>query len=164
MVLWPFQRVSLRTALPADVVLQRLAAEVEPRRWFRSPFGKTPHKRFEGEITGERFRVNRIIGYRNSFLPQVAGSVRSDGLATVLEATLMLHPVVAVFMLFWLGAVGLGGLGLLAQLATPGEHSWLALAPTGMFVFGYLLMQLAYLAEARPAKRFLEEVTREGGP
>ncbi len=164
MVLLPYQRVSLRTQAPADVVLQRMAAEVEPRRWLRSSFSKTPHRRFEGEITGDRFRLRRIIGYRNSFLPTVAGRVQSDGLATLLEATLTLHPLVAVFMLVWLGGVGTAALSMLPHLATPGEHSLVGLVPAGMFVFGYLLMQLAFLAEVKHAVRFLEEVTREGGP
>ncbi len=100
--------------------------------------------------------MGRIIGYRNSFLPMVNGRVRSDGTGAVLEATLALHPVVLGLMVFWLGAVLLVALGLMMTLLSQSKNPAAALFPTGMFLFGYLLMQGGFSFESAKTKRFLE--------
>ncbi len=163
MWLLPYQRVTLRTQLPAEVVLQRLAANVEPARWLRNPFSRDAHKQYEGAITADAFKLMRIIRGRNSFLPVVVGRVRSDGLVTVLEATQRLHHAVAGFMVFWLGSLAFFGTRDLMRRWSLGKDPWALLPAAGMLAFGYLLMQLSFLAEAKRATRFLEEVTREGG-
>ncbi len=145
MRLLPYRRLSIRTQVPPEVVLRRLQED----------------QRYEGEITADGFSIKRIIWYRNSFLPRVAGTVRADGTTAVLgEATLKLHPSVAVFSTFWLGGIGALGLRFLAQAVSRGRYSWFLFPPVGLFVFGYLLMQLAFLAEARPVRRLLEEITK----
>jgi hypothetical protein len=150
----PYERVVLRTKVPADELMRRLAMEVEPRKSFRSPFAG--HRTYQGELTGTTFNVARIIGYRNSFLPMLKGRVRPDGTGAVLEATLSLHPVVLGFMVFFLGSALAIGLTLLMSLVLQGKNPALALFPTGMFLFGYLLMQGAFSFESTQARRFLE--------
>lgn len=122
----------------------------------RTPFAG--HRPYQGELTGSTFNVARIIGYRNSFRPTVKGRVRPDGTGAVLEASLSLHPVVLGFMVFWLGSVLLAGLTGVTTLLSQGKNPALALFPTGMFLFGYLLMQGGFWFESAKTKRFLEEL------
>lgn len=155
--LFPFERVSFPSDASAQELLRRLEAAVEPTAWLRNPFS-TQHKPFQGKVTGNTFKLSRIIHYRNSFLPTVSGTVREAGSGAVLEATLGLHPVVAVFMTLWLGFAGVLALALGVGLVSRGENPLPALVPTGMFLFGYLLSQGAFLFEAKKAKQFLEEL------
>jgi hypothetical protein len=162
MALVPYERVVLHGQLSAEEVIRRLAAAVEPRKRFRISF-LADHKPYQGEITGHRFSVSRIIGYRNSFLPTVDGVVRAAGQGAVLEATLMPHPVVLAFMGFWLSAVLLGSLAVLSTQLPPGRSRWLFAFPAGMLLFGYLLMQGGFWFEARRAKDFLHSLASSEG-
>ena len=64
-----------------------------------------------------------------------------------------LHPAVAVFMLLWLGAVGLGAAAALSQVNRGGA----ALAPIGLLVFVVVLMLTGFYPEAIKARRLLEQ-------
>ncbi len=48
----------------------------------------TSNKRgyFEGRIAGSRFKIHRITGYQNSFVPIIEGNFRRDGLGTLGDA------------------------------------------------------------------------------
>ncbi|MFN0063228.1 MAG: hypothetical protein ACKVPX_12040 [Myxococcaceae bacterium] len=143
--------------MPADEIIRRLGAATEPSKWLRNPFSRN-HKPYQGQITGSTFKVTRVIHYRNSFLPTVVGSVRSDGTGAVIEATLRLNPFVTAFMALWLGGVTAGAIGMTAHQLSGGKNPAAAVVPALMFVFGYLLMQGGFLFESRKAKRFLEEI------
>jgi hypothetical protein len=155
--LFPFERVSFPSDASAEEVLRRLEAAIEPTAWLRNPFS-TQHKAFQGKVTGNTFRISRIIHDRNSFLPTVAGSVREAGSGAVIEATLGLNPFVAAFMALWLGSVGVLAVVLGVGTLSSGQNPALALIPTGMFLFGYLLSQGGFLFESKKAKHFLEEL------
>ena len=64
-----------------------------------------------------------------------------------------LHPLVLVFMLFWLGIVGLGAAAALRR----GEGGMGTLIPMGMFVFGVALTLGGFYPEAIKARRLLEQ-------
>jgi integrase len=55
---------------------------------------------FIGTIRGDSFRMQRDIRYRNSFLPVIRVHVQAEGVGTRVTATMMLHPLVAIFMRF----------------------------------------------------------------
>jgi len=64
-----------------------------------------------------------------------------------------LHPLVLVFMLFWLGGVGLSAVASLRQ----GEEGASTLVAIGMFVFGVALTLGGFYPEAIKARRLLEQ-------
>jgi hypothetical protein len=64
-----------------------------------------------------------------------------------------LHPVVLVFMLFWLGGVGLGAAAALRE----GDGGAGTLVPMGMFAFGVALTLGGFYPEAAKARRLLEQ-------
>ena len=159
MALVPFERLTLRSRLKSDELYRRLAAAVEPARWYRNPFSREQHKPYEGEIAPNGFRINRVIRYRNSFLPTIIGRIRADEAGSEIEMVLRLHLAVAVFMVVWLGgAAAAATVGAVEVLR--GHPSPAGLIPLAMFVFGYVLMQAGFVVESRRAKRFFDEVIR----
>jgi hypothetical protein len=160
MPLLPFERFEIRSRLPLAEVTSRLAAAVEPKRWLR--FGKA-ERPFEGRVEGQEFRIQRIIGYRNSFLPRIYGRFTPDPPGCRVEGTLTLHPLAAAFMVVWIGAVVLIG-GAFA-INPPAEGRLLAhLLPVAMLLFGWALATVPFTYEARRARRMLGELLEEVPP
>ena len=57
---------------------------------------------FEGKVAGSRFKIHRVAGYQNSFIPIIEGSFRRDGLATTVAVNMRLvWPVIPV----WVGII-----------------------------------------------------------
>ncbi|HEX8695705.1 MAG TPA: hypothetical protein VF746_25040 [Longimicrobium sp.] len=162
MPLLPFERYELHSALPAAEAASRLAAAVEPERRFRS--GKAA-RAFEGEVGGAGFRIRRIIGYRNSFLPTIHGRIVPDAGGSRVRCTLTLHPLTAVITALWLAGVVLIGGGIALGPLPPGQSGWSRVAPLGMLLFGWGLVSGAFTLEARRARRLLSELldAREAG-
>jgi hypothetical protein len=149
--------VTIETALSIEEAQRRLAGAVEPRqvlRWSLKPRSKP----FEGSVDGEQFRISRVIGYRNSFLPQISGRIRQGPQGAVVEATLALHVVVMIFMAVWLLGVGCAGVAVLSATFSRGSFEPFGLIPLGMFVFGVLLCTLGFNFEASKAKALLRQL------
>ena len=162
MPLVPFERVTLHTELRADEVYRRLAAAVGPGRWFTDPW-PAHGKPYQGGVTPTEFKIARAINYRNSFLPMVIGRIRSNAVGSVVEVVLRPHLFVAAFMTTWLTATAVAAISTMWEALSNDQNrpaAVMALLPAGLFVFGYTLMQTAFLAESKKAKRFLEELTR----
>lgn len=156
----PFYRFQIESTLPAQTVLQRIRTLVREKPGFwqsiKESFGKRPDDcpPFIGKVEGDAFCMYRDIRYRNSFLPQVRGSVVSTSRGSRVLITMYLHPLVALFVLFWLGAVGAGSL---AAFSSQNGNTGLALIPAGMFLFGIVLTVGAFYPEALKARRILEQ-------
>lgn len=157
MPILPSERLSIRAAAPAAEILNRLRAEVEPFSWFRLPFSRD-HKAFQGEVVGDRFKLTRIIHYRNSFLPTIVGTVRPDEAGTAIDITLRLNPFVAGFMTFWFGCVACVLAATVVWAVAHQAVPILFVVPVVMLLFGYVLMHGAFRYEATKAKRFFEEL------
>jgi len=156
----PYYRCELVSPLPVETVRLRFHALVRDEPGFlqsvkesfrRRPEGIPP---FIGKFDGSVGHMHRDIRYRNSFLPRVRASVAAAPDGTLVHITMHLHPVVAVFMLLWLGAVGIGAIAAISQ-----EHASVAstLIPTGMFLFGVVLTAGGFYPEAYKARRLLRE-------
>jgi len=107
MALLPFENITYRTALSEEEVIRRLTDFIEPKKVFRMSFSRSSSaKPYEGEITGRQFTINRIITYRNSFLPEITGTIQRDNNATVIHVKMRLHVFVLIFLLIWCSIVG----------------------------------------------------------
>lgn len=140
------------------VVCARLREVVRPRKGFwqglqgsiriqPDPF------QFEGSIDGKSFRVQRIIGYRNSFRPIILGSITEREGGSIIWLTMAIHPAVAIFMAFFLGRV----LQPLLTGAIP-LNDGRAFIVVVMAAFGALLVTVAFSDEARKAKQLLGDL------
>jgi hypothetical protein len=157
MPILPYERLTIETTLSIEEAQQRLANVIEPKRtirWLLSP----PTKPFEGTITGDRFEMRRVIGYRNSFLPQITGQIRQGYQGAAIDLTLQMHPLVLIFMALWLAAVGAAALLLVNTAPGSGSFQIYSLITAGMVVFAVLLCTLAFNFEASKAKALLNRL------
>ena len=153
----PLYRFHIESSLPIQVAIERIHGLVRetPTFWasLKEQFGPRPDNSppFVGKVEGRTFHIRRDIRYRNSFLPRIHGQVAESQLGTRINITMNLHPLVTIFMLFWLGGVGLGGFA--AAHMNP-KH---ALIPFGMFIFGVALTLGGFFPEAFKARGLLEQ-------
>jgi hypothetical protein len=154
-MLFPYSTLVFQSALSEFQAIARLQAAVEPERWFRLRSAERP---FEGTVEGRTFRIQRIIQYRNSFLPALHGKVEptADGRARVVVA-FRLAPAVMVFMTLWFGLLLLFGMVALVQPAAEGQTGGLPVIG-GMLVFGVVLVLGGFGFEASKARQLLEEL------
>lgn len=163
MPLVPYLRRELESSKAPAEVEQAMRAAVEPRRLLR--FGP-PTRPFEGVVGDGSFEVRRIIGYRNSFLPQIRGTISAAAEGTRIAITMSLHPFTLVFTIVWLGGVAAGCLvALVTVIQKGGGNPLMVLGPAGMFAFGWLLAAGGFTFEARKAMALLAKTmgAREGG-
>jgi hypothetical protein len=102
----PLETLIYKTHLNEEKVIQRLSESVEPKKMFRSNlFSDYAAKAYEGEINGQAFAIRRIIRYRNSFLPEISGSVGSDYDGTTITVKMRMNILVIIFLCFWCAVV-----------------------------------------------------------
>jgi hypothetical protein len=153
-----FYRFQFHSRLGAQAVLERIQSLTrDPPGFgqsFKESFGWRPAAvpPFIGKAEGSNFNLHRDIRYRNSFLPRIRGHIDVDAEGTRIDVTMHLHPFAFVFMLFWLGGVGLAGIAMLSHGRPPQS-----LIPLGMFAFGVALTLGGFFPEAFKARRLLEQ-------
>ena len=148
--LFPFQRLHLKTHLPAPEVRARLAAVTAPS----APRLRRPAETvFIGEILGGRFRLAPIIRGRSAYRPWLLGEITglpSGGSSIRVTATL--HPVAFVVM-----TVGCS-IALRYWMAAPGVP-WL---PLGLLLIIHLAMcAFGFVPEVAKCERKLAELLVE---
>jgi len=155
----PFERYSLETTLKPHEIRDRLHSRMAYSR-LRTLNGDDT---YEGKVTEERFKINRVIGYRNSFLPIIEGEIKLSGSLTQVDIKMRMHLFVNVFFGIWMSGVALVCLVMLLVALFPfpwQERSFnpSILIPFGMLVFGWSLAFFAFKFESRRSKKFLNEL------
>lgn len=171
MILIPYEQFTIETSLLADEARDRLVQVTEPNRLFR--WWWTEHKAYEGNIQGYQFSVSRIINYRNSFLPSIAGQIQPARSGCSIRITMRLHIVVLAFIALWLAGGGLLLFLFLGSLIASGFKGSgdLSFTPEGIliaaaiFVLVYGIVLLAFRFEAAKSKAFFYQLfqAREAG-
>ena len=160
--LLPFDNFKITSRLPVTEVQLRLAQSVQSKRPSLFTFAPHPNtKPYEGTITGNTFKISRIIDYRNSFLPIIKGEISTYLGKT--EISVRMRPIVfvVIFMTFWLTMTGLVCLGILffaivsLKKASPQNFEPILIMPFAMFAFGYALIMFCYKRESNNSKKFL---------
>lgn len=143
-----FYKTTIETSCSSSEVRQRLTAIVGPERsvW-ESPFGRDadPERRpFEGKLSDTSFRIQRDIGYRNSFLPIIRGRIDKGDAGTRIPLRMTVHPLVGAFGVVWVLGVGAFVIATGSPLAV------------AMLAFGVLIGAVPFYAEALAASRALQ--------
>jgi hypothetical protein len=155
--LMPYRTVTIETPLAMDEALASLATLIQPKRglWstLRSGLGASNGRTepFEGTIGRRRFKIMRVIGYRNSFLPVIVGSVEPTASGCRVRLVMRLHAFVATFMLLWMAMPVFVTLRALAE----GHGSvW----PAAIFpILGSAVVLIGFLPESSKAARLIRE-------
>ena len=119
----PYQRYDLGTSLSVHDAQERMRRAIHPRntRW---RFSRLRPKGYEGEVDERGFDINRIIWYRNSFLPYATGRFEAvDNNGTAIHVRIALHQGVSTFLLV---VITLLGMGLVTVVVS--QPTWVASA------------------------------------
>lgn len=156
LALLPYRAFVLETRLPPEEVSARLSAAVEPIRWFRWRWGK--RQPFQGAVEVGGFRILRVIGYSNSFIPVIRGHVTPTVDGARIDGTMTLHPAVAMFTAIWLGGAFLFRIPVAGAVVAGGVLNPMMFMPVGMCLFGWGLAVGGFTFEARLSLRKLQEI------
>jgi hypothetical protein len=106
MFLLPQGHIQIKTKLNSDLVAQRLAEQVEPRRAIPGVL-RGAHKYFEGEINNRHFKINRVPDYKYAFTLVITGEIQTNGDQTIIDtlihldyALLTMLIIVSLILLF----------------------------------------------------------------
>ncbi|MGI4946743.1 MAG: hypothetical protein ACRYHQ_40330 [Janthinobacterium lividum] len=98
-----------------------------------------------GRVHDDRVRLERRIGYRNSFQPQLVGRMRDCQGGTCFDVSVGMHPAVWIFLAFWVLMLGPLAFSIDAQAVVEllrhgtTDAGVIGLAITGMLLFAVVL-------------------------
>ncbi|RYZ01617.1 MAG: hypothetical protein EOO73_34875 [Myxococcales bacterium] len=156
-LLLPYRRFELRSGLSNVEAARALANSVERGR-FRFQRGSV---RFQQGPRGSTFAIQRVIRYRNTFLPRIDLHIREDGLGCSVSVTMGLPRPAQIFAMAWLmvpsamlavsfaGMLRHGGIGA-AYIVFAGL----------LFASGWRMIVAGFSFEAIKAERILVKVLR----
>ncbi|HTQ02819.1 MAG TPA: hypothetical protein VMI54_03140 [Polyangiaceae bacterium] len=154
----PQRHVALDTRLSVEEVVASLSRAVAPQ-------GTRDSRRlFRGTVAEHGFELRRVIAYRNSFLPRIHGTIDGRGEKTRVALDMRLESFTQFFMGFWLLATVGGEFVTIGGALTGRLPAIAVLAPAVMFVFGWLLANVAFSYEANEAERSLTVLIRTRPP
>lgn len=158
MKLWPSDRWVLQVTAPVDGVAAVVARNTV-RASFGDAFRESPgRKTFRGEASERTFKISRTIGYQNSFLPVLVGTIIETAGGCRVEVHSRMHPLVNAFTVLWLGM----GAGITLPLMLTLRDRAVVIGPL-VLLGGYALMQGGFWPEARRAKAVLIELIERAG-
>ena len=159
MKFFPFHKFQLECNNSTDAFLEKLSQETDKKNIFRNG---NSSKKFEGEIDliQNKFKINRILNYRNSFYPIIFGKVVSEGDKTSkIEIQMRMTIYAIVFMIVWSIITGIFTcLALKEQLSNTNFDYEPVLTSFCFFAFGYVLMIVCFNYEVRQAKKILKDL------
>lgn len=143
MLFLPFESFYISSPLKPGEIEQRLGAEVERPKGFTflSIFRQQSSDRyFTGYVDSHRFEIKPAFVGRDSFIPEISGTIETQLNGSLLKVKMRLSSFVFAFMFLWLGIAGLAGLWMVFTGFTKEPFTSDSLAPLLIFLFGYLLM------------------------
>lgn len=146
----PIERYQIRTKLSTEEIEKRLR--------------RIAVSEYHGTVSENSFKISRSIRYQNSFLPVIKGTINTYLGKTEITISMTLNPFVKIFMIVWLSLAGIPSAIILLALGRMLIHFYFKgfspflLIPIGMFIFGYLLMFLAFKSEARVSKKRINQL------
>jgi hypothetical protein len=88
----PYQRLTITTDLSKDEVVSRLRDKVGPTK--RENFVRVDKNIFSGRLGNEKFELTLIKDYRNSWTPEITGTISEKGNSTEITLTLKSNMIV----------------------------------------------------------------------
>jgi hypothetical protein len=152
MIFLPIEKITYKTILKEDEIINRLEDIIEPKKIFRGwLFCNNSTRPYEGEIKNNTFKLQRIIGYRNSFLPKIKGVIYNELGGTIIKVKMRLSVFVIVFICIWTIGMGLGCIAFMTQ-----PLSFFTFIPFGLLLFMYALTMGGFKYESRKSKNDLK--------
>jgi len=158
--LTPFERHVHVSTLPPLEVMQRLQEHVRPVPTFSLRLlSSKAEKSYEGSVSGNTFSIQRVIGYRNSFLPWITGTIHAAENGSLIQVRMRPRVFVLVFMSIWMGIIGLVFLsGVITLINGHRQMVGMVAIASLMLLFGYGLTMLAFKYESGRSRKELEKL------
>ena len=152
---YPYENFYIETDLSPNDIESRLSLAVERKRLysFGSKF-RTYDKPYNGAVEHLQFKIIRNVSYRNIFLPQIEGVI-IPGAKTCVHVIMRLKPPTVTFMISWIAAGILFGLGLTIKSIIDNDYQIYTVPSYAIAVFGYLLSTLSFKYESSQSKDYL---------
>ncbi|MEA5570375.1 hypothetical protein [Calothrix sp. UHCC 0171] len=166
----PYERLIIYSQLTQESAIQKLIDVVDSasNRNFRASVIKP----YRGEIIGYKFKIRRVINYRNSFLPVIQGEIKSAKAGCCIDLKMRLNLIVICFLFVWsspliysLLMIFIVGIIQLIQLAFPELVTVSGSIPLniifvlfGMILFCYCLATIFFKIESTKSKVFLQKL------
>lgn len=139
MNLLPHLKFEIRTPLSQEEIEKRVV--------------ETPN--YKGSVQHSAFKMQRIITYRNSFLPLIEGNIRTQGRESIVEITMKLYLFTYVFMGFWLlGVILFSAVWFFMGSDTPVPFPF-SLIPLWMLIIGVGLFIIPFRIESSKSQKDL---------
>ena len=145
----PSENITFQSKLKEADLIQRLKDNIEPVRIRFGLFNRRETKPYQGKVVGPTFTISRIISYRNSFLPQISGSIENTFSGSLIRVKMRLHIAVIIFLCIWCGIMGSVGFVFLSQTFGSPSFDPMMLIPLGMLVVVYVVVMLAFKYESK---------------
>jgi hypothetical protein len=164
-MIFPSRSLVLKSPFsPADAA-SLLQAAIRPRRGGWAQVWSRGAGNFMGEVKENRFDIVRDIPGRNSFLPNVRGTIESNIIGSRISVSMKMHASTAGFMAVWLFVTILGLLDagrVYYDTWKAGKHMdpHFYIIIGSLAVFGFLLMHFSFRPEARRAENFLKQTLK----
>lgn len=159
MKIFPFEKLTLVTVLSKDKVIEELNSSIRPKQNFG--FGKQEAengKQFEGIIYGDNFTIERIINYRNSFIPEIKGKIIEKITGTEIEIILKPASSVMAFMTVWLGGMSLAFITTLIGVIIEKAAFETCIMPLVMLFVGFGMLKIGFSTESEKSKKEIIEI------
>lgn len=161
----PFEEYVIKSKLSVEQINLRLNENIEPKsKSIFSAFSRNSTKPYEGELYGNRFKISRIINYKNSFLPIISGDIFTFKDFTNINVKMETNKTILVIWYLIVVIVGF--------VITAFDNIFNSLSNTNNFPFGgnefFIFIALfivtpliAFKIESRKSKRFLSILLEE---
>lgn len=150
----PFERIVYRTNLSQEEIIKRLSDFVEPKKF---SFIRNPIKDYEGSVDAYSFDISRAITYRNSFLPQIYGSIQKNNNGTEIQVTMSLNGFVLLFTIVWCLIASFSFVFVLIKGIKDKAISVEFFIPLIMLLFIYGLTMAGFKIESKKSKEYLRK-------
>ena len=154
----PFRKFEFSTPMSPAHAARVLQEIVElPRKWGWPSSSKRGY--FEGKVAGGRFKIHRVAGYQNSFIPIIEGNFRRDRLGTMVAVNMRLvWPVVPV----WIGIIVFLAWSSLSVDSIVAGPFGVRMVVIAMTLFIYLVATVPFAIESRIAMKRMLDLFRSG--
>jgi hypothetical protein len=158
----PVENFTLTTKLSAEEVCNRIANKIEPKKSFRMLlFSTSSSKPYEGYVNTGAFKINRIIRYKNSFLPLIEGQIYSKASKTFIKIEMNVLKWVVAIVIGIVGVFVIGGMAFNTIFSANSKGSFpenFIFHPLFIFVlplFFYVVVYFSFKFESKKSKYFL---------
>ena len=145
----PFEKFTIKSNLNEIELKSLLSNIIEPKKYFRiKRNNKCP---YEGTIKNNHFKINRIIYYKNPFLPIIKGKfIPQINNGTNIKITMRVNYFTFYFILFW-------SFGPTLMFLTSPPKSIIAPIVVSVIwiIIGFFFMLLGFNSERKKSKDFL---------